>query len=310
MCSLILFICANNTLHIQIVSTVHEENVRMLYELSEQKLKKAEEDAEEELHMAKFESSLDEQEHLSAEKQYIREASEAVGKYSMMADENIRLGETIESYSQKVADMEGEISRYVFSLRQMCFKLDQAKVQISQLKAADLQNAATLKQMKSDLAKILEGNIVMRNEEGDDQDDTFYYDTPTLIDDQAGSVTKGVKKVHYLVRHLGGTVLKCSTISIADEIISVKDTSGCYTTYIHTKKPCDAASMAQCLKAAAGVSSFRIVYIPSFGIKHLIQYRTIAVAIRHQHASLTMERTNASDQTPFRQFKQFLVGVY
>ena len=298
---LLLVIYTSNTLHIQVASTVHEEKYRMLYELyvkegasAQEKLKKAED-------FADAESRLQEK--------YLSWVQNGHVNLKRVTDKNIRLEETITARSQKVADLEGEVSRNVISRRQMVSELDSAKKKISQLRVVDTKNAAKLEQMKNDLARIIEGKVIMANEEGEDQKDTFYYDMPSLVDDQAatGPDSRGVKKVHYLIRHLGSTVLKCSMFSMADEIISVKDTAGCYTTYIHTKKPCRAANIAQCLKAAAGIDSFRIVYIPSYGIKSLIQYRVVAIGIRHQDASLTMESTNASDQTPFRQFKQYLI---
>ena len=295
------------------MSAVHEENIRMLYELyakegacAEEKLKKAEDDA-------KAESTFKEQCFRKMQELYVSQASEAAKESEKEADTTFRLREIIASRSKKVADLEGEVSRYVFSIRQMCYELDCAKEKISQLKVKDAQNAAKIVQLKQDLVKSVEGMVIMEDEEGDDQADNFYYSPPSSLSDSdhapTGPVTRGVQKTHYLVRHLGSTVLKCSMFSNcqADEIISFKDESKCYTTYIHTKMRCRASIIDKCLKAVPEVHSFKIVCIPSFGIKHLTQYRAIAMAIRHQHESLTMETTNASTHASFRQFKQYLI---
>ena len=286
-------------MHTQIVIDAHDEALRVLRDQIEEE----ELHADEKLHTANVKANAADHmlkcaiARLEHETEFNKTQMRHISFHTRMIDD---LLEELESAKTRISALSA-------------LDADNA-VRISALSALDAENAVKLEQMKIRLLEsgrlnILAGeNIVMRNEEGCDQDDTFYYDTPTLIEDQAGSVTKGVQKVHYIVRHLGSTVLKCSMISIADEMISVKDTAGCYTTYIHTKKPCNAAIIFKCLKAAAGVDLFRIVFIPAFGIKHLIQFRAIAMGIRHQHESLTMERTNAS-QTPYRQFKQYLVGV-
>lgn len=305
----------------------------MLYEIfmkegvcAEEKFQKAEEDAKEKFEhaedIAKADISYKEKCYGWMQEIYVSQASDAAVELEKVNDTILRLREINVLRSKKVTDLEGEISRYVFSLRQMCYELDHAKKHISELKehvsdmkVADTQNAAKIVQLRQDLVKSVEGMVIMEDEEGEDQADTFYYHSlPSLSDKYqapTGPVTRGVQKVHYLVRHLGSDILKCSMFSNvqADEIISVKDASNCYTTYIHTKKRCRAAIIDKCLKAAAEVRAFKIVCIPAFEIKNLTQYRAIAMAIRHQHESLTMETTNASNPSPFRQFRAFLPVV-
>ena len=96
---------------------------------------------------------------------------------------------------------------------------------------------------------------------GDDelQVDDFFYEVPPLGGDEV--VDRGIQRTHWIIRHAGCVYLDCRMFSemSVDEVISVKDLDGYYTSYIHLSTRCRLSSVNRDMERISEVTLFNVV---------------------------------------------------
>jgi hypothetical protein len=139
----------------------------------------------------------------------------------------------------------------------------------------DVQNVARIKELEKEVlirdglnseletelanAKDIRRRFIVGGDEL--QVDDFFYDLPPLGGDEVAD--NGVRRNQWIIRHEGYVHLECSMFLNlpVDEVISVKDLDGYYTSYIHISdaKVCKMSEVSCELERIDGVTFYNIV---------------------------------------------------
>jgi hypothetical protein len=141
---------------------------------------------------------------------------------------------------------------------------------------------------------------------------------PNLGEVDAGELSEVAEGNDYptriwLTRHAGTMHLTCAILQeiYADEIISVIDDLGFYTTYIHLINPKTMSSITDCIKKLNSVvASFKVFQIQtSHGYESNWHFRKLAAGFKYKHRSLVTDTTKPLGSAMFNQFKLYLSKV-
>jgi hypothetical protein len=169
------------------------------------------------------------------------------------------------------------------------------------------QLLARIKDLESELdtAKDFRRRFIV----GDDelQVDDFFYELPPLGGEEVAMV-KDKQRIHWIIRHAGYVPLDCSMFFDlpVDEVISVKDFDGYYTSYIHLSKR-DRLSCVYCnMSQIVGVTLFNVVCVKESEMEKSIYFWKIANSFRHR----LLDRIKKSTTKPpgaetYKKFQRF-----